>query len=78
MPALLSRKFECVLPSLLKIGAMFDQFGALATHCDVLFHKDCAERHFKDDNVLTEEMIVEIERRAALANAAPAQVESGE
>jgi hypothetical protein len=37
------------------------------THCDVPFHKECAEKHFQSDNVLTEEMIDEILRREAQA-----------
>jgi hypothetical protein len=38
------------------------------THCDVPFHKECADKHFQGDNVLTEEMVVEIERRSTLSN----------
>ena len=27
------------------------------THCGIPFHKDCAETHFRDDNILTQEHI---------------------
>lgn len=42
------------------------------THCGVRFHKDCAERHFKSDNVFTQEMLDSItdEEMAALSRAA--------
>src|SRR6185437_11921707 len=33
------------------------------THCDVPFHKKCILKHFESDNVITQEIVDEQERR---------------